>query len=644
MSKMKSKIFLLQIVFFLILINVTEAQKIDPLSVYNSEMKNEKLLVKEITGSITQDTTLCPFKAESALTSLSVSGNFKSFSKKSFLRVILVDSNGDEHLIYECNYLTIDSLDFEFKNEFEETGILDNLKPIFVRIQISKSELSNLRFNYTETLEDKENKIKILKQSIFKSKINQKITQINKRNTILNQKWIAGETSISNMTYSEKKKIFGDSLPNLMGFEYYKGGLFEILDDPKPTSSKLRSSSTPFVSNFDWRNRHGINWNTPVRMQFANSCWAFSAIGATEALVNLYFNKKIDIDLSEGEVVACSGNISNCNGGMTWDAVNFIRDFGVVLQDSFPNNCNTLCSAKNPNQAERILIDGTDEFFPYSCTDPESELKKLIISKGVLAGRIASWGHAMALSGFGTVNVGDTIYTDATTKIIIDVNDTNLIGMTYWIFKNSYGASGWGNGGYIYAIVQNVANEFLYTQILEAPVTSQKYTSWDIVCEDRDGDGYYNWGIGSRPITCPSCAASEEDGDDSDPNLGPMDEYGNLQLLTAPIIYPATSVTTHETFIANRRLCGDLFVESGAILDIEGVLFMPIHSQIIVKNGGVLNVKHGSVIKNTNIKVEAGGKLNLQDNAILEHGLNDEIIIENGAIFDFTYGEIKLIK
>jgi hypothetical protein len=25
----------------------------------------------------------------------------------------------------------------------------------------------------------------------------------------------------------------------------------------------------------------------------------------------------------------------------------------------------------------------------------------------------------------------------------------------------------------------------------------------DIVCEDRDGDGYYYWGIGPKPSNCP---------------------------------------------------------------------------------------------------------------------------------------------
>lgn len=653
---MKSKIFFFQIVFFLILINVSEAQILDPLSVYNSEMKNEKILVKDITGSITHDTTLCPFKSENALTTLSVSGNFKSFSKKSFLRMILVDSNGDEHLIYECNYLTIDSLDFEFKNEFEETGFLNNVRPVFIRIQISKSVLSNLRFNYTETLEDKENKIKLLKQSLFKNKRDQKISQINKRNTILNQKWVAGETSISNMTYSEKKKMFGDSLPNLMGFEYYKGGFFEIPDDsiPVPSKTKLRSTTTSsqMVDYFDWRNRHGVNWNTPVRHQYSGTCWAFSAVGATEAMVNLYYNKKLDIDLSEGEIVSCntSETISDCDGGVSLVALKYIKDNGVVNQQCFPNDdCSALCTTKAPNPLEKIKISDYYKFMinnNLTNTENETELKKIIISKGVVAGQVLSWNHAMAITGFGTIKIGDTIHTDLYVKKTITDNDVNLIGRTYWIVKNSWG-SNWGEynyGEYGYGFILVNINELDESPYPESPITSINYSDANIICEDNDGDGYYNWGIGPKPNYIVSPCMTLEDGDDSNPNLGPMDEYGILQALTMPVNYNATNINSHVYYMIDKHLFGDLVIEQNGVLEVYANLFFPQHYQIKVKSGGKLIVKNNGVIKNANIKVEAGGSLEIYGNGVLEKKSNDELIIESGASFDCNNAEVKQIN
>lgn len=56
-------------------------------------------------------------------------------------------------------------------------------------------------------------------------------------------------------------------------------------------------------------------------------------------------------------------------------------------------------------------------------------------------------------------------------------------------------------------------------------------TDNDIACEDRDGDGYFNWGVGAMPPSCPAGVRTEPDGDDSAPCLGPMDEFGKLQPL-----------------------------------------------------------------------------------------------------------------
>jgi len=203
---MKSKIFLIQIICVMLLIDAAIAQEKNPLSVYKSEMKNEKFKINTIERSISNDTIFYPFGRESVLTSLSVSGNLKLFSKKSFLRITLIDSNGIEYLVFESNYLTNDTLYFLFQDEFEETGVLENITPVFLSIHISEAKLDKLKVNYTENLEDKDNRIKNMKQEIIEYKEEQKIAQINKRIAELNQKWIAGKTSISKLSYNEKKR------------------------------------------------------------------------------------------------------------------------------------------------------------------------------------------------------------------------------------------------------------------------------------------------------------------------------------------------------------------------------------------------------------------------------------------------------
>jgi len=61
-------------------------------------------------------------------------------------------------------------------------------------------------------------------------------------------------------------------------------------------------------------------------------------------------------------------------------------------------------------------------------------------------------------------------------------------------------------------------------------LSSLIYTDNDIACYDKDGDGYYNWGVvADRPVTCPNDLPV--DGDDNNALYGPRDEYGNLVLI-----------------------------------------------------------------------------------------------------------------
>ena len=102
-------------------------------------------------------------------------------------------------------------------------------------------------------------------------------------------------------------------------------------------STRSTTTTSPFVTEFDWRNRHGKNWMTPVKNQgWCQSCWIFAAVGTVEAYTNLYYNRLLNYNLSEQEIMHCIGYPTPCNPGYCRDAYSYIYNHGVVTENCMP--------------------------------------------------------------------------------------------------------------------------------------------------------------------------------------------------------------------------------------------------------------------------------------------------------------------
>ncbi len=462
-------------------------------------------------------------------------------SSTSLVRIILTDQNYNEYLIYETYSILAEEPSFSINQIGEETIVLNQIIPVSISVEITDATVFLKEIVYsTEKLP--------IKTLGIDEKRQQQLDKINRINNNINKKglkWMAGETFVSKMTYSEKKKLFGGVIPNLQGFDYYIGGIF-VLENSTSENINSEASSTstqspdqsPYVKEFSWRNRHGEDWTTPVTNQLnCGSCWAFAATGATETLVNLYYNQHLDLDLSEQDILSCS-RVGNCEGGAINAALGYIMNFGIVNESCFPYQADDLaCEIKCINPQDIISFNS----LIYSSYYTEN-IKKYIIN-GATAISVSFWKHALTLVGYKVLEEGDSIFiktNDLESCKKIPEGDP-LIGQTAWLCKNSWSKQ-WGDNGFCYI----AGNEPVFIGFsVSGPVTSLNYDDSNIICEDNDGDGYYNWGIGAKPLQCPVCP-DEPDGDDSDPCMKFLDEYGHLVSIIPPPVAKDTTILMGE--------------------------------------------------------------------------------------------------
>ncbi|MCK3682713.1 PKD domain-containing protein [Maribellus sp. YY47] len=472
----------------------------------------------------------------------------------SLVRMILTDSNYNEYLIYESYNLLLDaSTSFTIENICEETSILDGVSPRSIQIEIKNAQLQLQSISYSAGI-DPGLSIENLKKEKKKGQNKVKINKINNNLKMKGQHWLAGETSVSELSFGDRKKLYGQStFP--AGFEYYSGGVITAgsTDSGTTTDGTLKSATTatesPYVDKWDWRDRHGKNWITPVTNQgTCGSCWAFAATGATEAMVNLFYNQQINLDLSEQDLLSCSG-AGDCGGGYPSYALDYIATKGIVDEATFPYAQSELaCSEKGSNPQETIKIGGRVNFGSTAYPKNEDVLKDMLIKMGPLSAGQRNWAHAMVLVGYRVVKEGDIFYyqnLDGYRSWEIVTAESSLIGRTVWIFKNSWG-SYFGDSGYVY--IESTMDNFDWTHAVLTPITST-VKNYNVICEDKDGDGYYWWGMGPKPATC--TGPDEPDGDDSDATLGPLDDYGHCTVIggqpVANFLADITSVVEGES-------------------------------------------------------------------------------------------------
>ena len=581
--------------------------------------------------------TVIMMPIKTAINGLSLSGVARLMNNNdSYIRVILEDNYNYEHLIYENYPLLSDGLVTEFNNIALETKFLDSVTPQSIRIELHKATLKISSFQYTTCSSNKDGGI--YSAGIQKAQTQYIADKLNENLTKCNMLWRAGVTSLSEKSYEEKKMFFGGKVPLLHGYDYYKGGIFSIpeeTDVKKSFNTSNRTADTDqYVLEWDWRDRHGKNWMTPAKDQFTcNSCVAFSAIGVLEACVNLYYNQLLDYDLSEQELISCIDSFY-CNRGMVADKpLIYFKDHGSIPDTCFKyQNQVSDCSMKCDNPLERVFIEGYGTTAVYA---EEGVLKEQLFKAPMMYG-VYSWNHEMVLVGYKKIQLGDTIMTGVNSYdyIVIDtIHHQDKIGKTAWLVKNSSGPS-WGENGFGY-ILSETYNKWGLHYII-GRLTSKKLTDADIVCEDADGDGYYFWGVSTtKPASCPLWAPDDPDGDDSNINSGPLDQFGFLLPLPNGVtINTAVNYSTNDTTSLHIGIVKD------GTLTISGTTTLTGEGRIRVCEEGTLIID-GGTLQNARLDLIPGSHVIVRNNGTINMASGEEFNAPKGVIVDIEQGNIN---
>ena len=619
---------------------------------------------RQNTNTVYTSTSEFPLDNMYAIYGLSISGHSQLHSDTSLVRVLLIDNQGKSYLVYEDFYLTASNM--AFQDMAFETAYLDSVVPNQLKIIIRDATfyLNDIAYDYadeTPTRNSMSDRKALAKQQ-QQTQEEYMIDRWNEYNEVNNEYWFAGKTAFSSLSYEEKKITFGatDDAYQLDGFEYYVGGIYVMRSYDNTSDNRIIDDSitivpppsyNTFAEAFDWRNRHGRNWMTSVKNQNEpinpssignGGCWAFTTCAAVEAGLNLQFNQLLDYDLSEQELGSCSNGHLNQSGWNHYKALEYIKNTGVVTEECMPfqNDDRIPCSDKCDNPQDMITITSYKQI-----VTSEDTLKYYLINFGPFGGEVHnSWHHAMCLCGYGIIRAGDSVMYMPKDKTPIKkhiMEGDPLIGKTYWIYKNSAGLNNKDDFDGYFCVIFEKSTAQSQHHIIDSNISSLVYNTTDIVCEDRDGDGFYFWGLGEKPAHCPSCAPDIPDGDDSNPNLTAMNEYGQffpMLTQTEQIIF------TDELWNANDTLCGNVYIQNNATLTINNasIALHPL-SHILVEGGATLIVDNGMIV-NAEIVVKAGGNLIIRNNGIVQQGEDDNVDIQLGGTLQILSGEIRAFE
>lgn len=570
--------------------------------------------------------------------SLSIDATIQQPRESSFVRIVLEDTSGHDYLVAESDWFRNDTTIVELEGYCEETTRLNGITPTRLKCYLNNAELAlhSLLIANTPIISAPQ----IPTDSIKKMQVQAIVDRINSYNEKHCKLWRAGLTQRSLTKYEDREKYGLEHDTYLANIIYYDSGIYEMGERP----SAIAPSTSLYAPSFRWDNRHGRNWMTIPKNQWDSGwCVAFGTCSVLEGLMNLQYNDTLNLNLSEADIAYNNGRQPYKNGTHMMNGLQTVKIYGVIDEDAYPfiPDSTQGWPLYRPEGSEYIQITNYAVYYPQFYGG--DGLKQILINHGPCVTGYP--GHAMALVGYDKVTTEDIyIVYDSPNGRIDSTDYQELIGKEYWIFKDSYYEHPdpyfetiYGkHSGYQYIIFNKDSYRNLAVYVL-GKLSSQSHSDSDIIVEDLDGDGYYNWGIGPKPTHAPEWIPEESDGDDSDPLIGPMDEYGNMETLNTE---PSLTIWFDFVFDDNYHLTQNGIIENNATITITGNVIMSRMASITIQPGSTLIID-GGCLRNANIHAEPGSSIIIKNGGRIITHARDNFNIPLGVNLMISEGYIE---
>jgi C1A family cysteine protease len=249
--------------------------------------------------------------------------------------------------------------------------------------------------------------------------------------------WKAAPNFLTDMP-SDRRKLY-------LGFTPQPGSTLQQLEERGKAIAaghRMAAGGPGYPQAFDWRNRNGQNFITPIRDQGAcGSCVAFGTTAAVEGTLRVQLgDASLVVDLSEASLFYCIGGSQGRNCGNGWwpqNALTGYQNVGVPDEACFPYTagdqpCNQC--ADWANHATKITS--------FHSVTSAIDMKTWLSTRGPMSACLTVYDDFFAYTSGVYHHVTGNL-AGGHCVCFVGYDDTN----NCWICKNSWGVA-WGESGF----------------------------------------------------------------------------------------------------------------------------------------------------------------------------------------------------